>query len=242
MDKDVVVCMGSSTVAGKGIFNLFKELEKRPQNNHYKFINMGVGGDLAYNGLQRLPKVIAESPKRVIILIGGNDILATVFPNVKKYFTLWKKLPQEPSKEWFHENVLKTVKTLKEKTSAKIAVCSLAEVGEDPNSKNPSQRQMNILCKEYAEIIRKICKEEQVSYIPLYENLHEQILHSPGKSFTRFSFLAFYRDYIFKEFILRKSFDQIAQENGWKFHIDGVHLNTRGGQILTDAIQQFLDK
>lgn len=242
MDKETVVCLGASTIAGKGTFNVIKELEARPQNNHFTFINIGVGGDLAYNGLQRLPNVIAKNPDRVIILIGGNDILATVFPNVKKYFTLWKKLPQQPSKEWFYENLLEIVKTLKEKTVAKIAVCSLTEVGEAPDSKNPAQREMNILYKEYAEIIKQICKDEHINYIPLYEKLHQQIQVSPGKSFTTFSFLAFYRDYIFKEFILRKNFDQISQENGWKFHIEGVHLNTRGGKIFADAVQQFLDK
>lgn len=41
--------------------------------------------------------------------------------------------------------------------------------------------------------------------------------------------------------ILGRSFDQIAQSNGWEFHIDGIHLNTRGGRILTEVVQQFLD-
>jgi lysophospholipase L1-like esterase len=41
--------------------------------------------------------------------------------------------------------------------------------------------------------------------------------------------------------ILRHSFDQISQTNGWEFHIDGIHLNTKGGRILAEAIQQFLD-
>jgi hypothetical protein len=41
--------------------------------------------------------------------------------------------------------------------------------------------------------------------------------------------------------ILRRSFDEIARINGWEFHIDGIHLNTRGGRILTEAVQHFLD-
>jgi hypothetical protein len=41
--------------------------------------------------------------------------------------------------------------------------------------------------------------------------------------------------------ILRRSFDQISQRNGWELHIDGIHLNTKGGRILTDVVQQFLD-
>ena len=41
--------------------------------------------------------------------------------------------------------------------------------------------------------------------------------------------------------ILRQSFDQISRVNGWQVHIDGIHLNTNGGRILTEAVQQFLD-
>lgn len=41
--------------------------------------------------------------------------------------------------------------------------------------------------------------------------------------------------------ILRRSFDEISRSNGWEFHIDGIHLNTRGGRILAEAVQRFLD-
>jgi len=29
--------------------------------------------------------------------------------------------------------------------------------------------------------------------------------------------------------------------NGWTFHVDGVHLNRRGGAIVVDVVQEFLD-
>jgi lysophospholipase L1-like esterase len=41
--------------------------------------------------------------------------------------------------------------------------------------------------------------------------------------------------------VLRQSFDRIARINGWQFHVDGIHLNTQGGRILREAVQQFLD-
>jgi hypothetical protein len=42
--------------------------------------------------------------------------------------------------------------------------------------------------------------------------------------------------------ILGHSFDEIALMNGYQFHIDGVHLNTRGGEVLADLVQEFLDR
>jgi hypothetical protein len=62
-----------------------------------------------------------------------------------------------------------------------------------------------------------------------------------AKPFSRFSFASLYRDYLIREMILRQSFDEISRINGWQFHIDGIHLNTRGGRILTETVQQFLD-
>jgi lysophospholipase L1-like esterase len=242
MDKEIVVCLGSSTIAAKGTYNWIRELEQQPQNKNFTFINLGVGGDLSYNALSRLPKVLASKPDKVFMLIGGNDILATVFPNVKRFFTKWKQLPNDPSPLWFGQNVEKIIKELKKKTMAEVFLISLPQVGEDPTSANPTQTKLNRLYEEYNNVLKNIAQKEKINYIPLYEELHKQILAFPGKAFTRFSFLSFYRDYVFREFLLKKSFDQIAKLNGWKFHIDGVHLNTNGGKILVELVQKALNK
>ncbi|MFZ2804669.1 MAG: GDSL-type esterase/lipase family protein [Patescibacteria group bacterium] len=236
-----VACLGSSTTASRGTFKWIDELAHRPRNRQFRFVNLGVGGDLAYNALQRLPRVIASHPDKVIVIIGGNDVLAHVFKNVRKFFGGWKRLPHEPSPEWFKQNLEAIVHGLKHGTSADIALVSLPPIGEDPHPTDPVQQELNFRIKQYSQIIQETAREEHVSYIPLYERLQEQIKVSPGPAFTRFSFLSFYRDYVLREFILRKSFDEIARLNGWKFHIDGVHLNTRGGMVLAGLVQDFLD-
>ena len=54
----VVACLGSSSTAGRGqAFDWIAELKRRPRNQRVRFHNFGVGGDLAYNALERLPKV-----------------------------------------------------------------------------------------------------------------------------------------------------------------------------------------
>jgi len=53
-------------------------------------------------------------------------------------------------------------------------------------------------------------------------------------------FLPLYYD-AFEQFILGRSLDEISRRNGWAFHIDGVHLNSRGGNMLVDLVQEFLD-
>ncbi len=52
-------------------------------------------------------------------------------------------------------------------------------------------------------------------------------------------FLSFYRD-AFRLLVLHRSLDEIAQKNGWRFHTDGLHLNSRGGKMLADLVQEFI--
>jgi lysophospholipase L1-like esterase len=218
------------------------ELESRPQNSRFRFVNSGVGGDLSFNIVRRLRRVTSMQPDRVIILIGANDILASVFPNFRRIVRVWKGLPAEPTVQRFEENLRLITRRLRQETNARIALSSLAPVGEDPHSKDAVQARLNTLFAAYSEVIRDVSSREGTDYIEFYEAFQDQLARSQAaKPFTRFSFLSFYRDYLVREMILRRSFDEISRINGWEFHIDGIHLNTRGGRILTEAVQQFLD-
>jgi lysophospholipase L1-like esterase len=186
--------------------------------------------------------VITLRPERVIILIGTNDIMATVFPNFRRFARLFKRLHEEPSPARFEENLHFTVHKLQRETNARIGLSSLAPVGEDPNSRHPVQARLNELIATYNGIIRDVASTARTHYIPFWESFEDQLVRAgSAKPFTHFSFASFYRDYLFREVILRQSFDRISRMNGWQFHIDGIHLNTKGGRILTEAVQQFLD-
>jgi lysophospholipase L1-like esterase len=237
-----VACVGSSTTASKGTYRWIAELESRPQNSRFRFVNLGVGGDLSFNTVRRLRRVIGIQPDRVIILIGTNDILASVLPNFRRIVRVWKGLPQEPTVQRFQENLELITRRLRQETNARIALSSLAPVGEDPHSKYAVQSRLNDLCTAYNDAIREVSSREGTDYIEFYEAFQDQLEHSKNaKPFTRFSFPSFYRDYVVREMILRRSFDEMSRINGWEFHIDGIHLNTRGGRILTEVVQRFLD-
>ena len=239
---ETVACVGSSTTASKGTFRWIAELESRPQNSRFRFVNLGVGGDLSFNIVRRLRRVIGTQPDRVIIMIGTNDILASVFPNFRRIIRVWKGLPAEPTVQRFKDNLALITRRLRQDTQARIALSSLAPLGEDPHSSDPVQSRLNDLCAALSGVIRDVSLREGTYYIPFYEAFQDQLIHSQtAKPFTRFSFPSFYRDYLFREMILRRSFDEISRINGWEFHIDGIHLNTRGGRILTQAVQEFLD-
>jgi lysophospholipase L1-like esterase len=235
-----IAFLGSSTTAGKGeAFDWIGALKKRDREGKFGFYNFGVGGDLAYGVRARLPEVIRIRPDKVVVLVGGNDVLVRVFENAKRALVDAKHLPGTPTPEWFTENLEAVVDELKSKTNAKIALVSLPPIGENMNSNEPIQKKLNQLIEQYSLIIKNIAEKEELTYIPLYERLRDQIIADPGRTLEKFRFRDFYWD-AFRYFILRQSGDEIARKNGWKFHVDGVHLNSRGGTILTDLVEGFL--
>jgi lysophospholipase L1-like esterase len=239
---ETVACLGSSTTASKGTYKWIAELQKRPQNRRFRFVNMGVGGDLSFNVIGRLQRAISVRPDRVVILIGTNDILASVFPNFRRLARVWKRLPDEPSPGRFADNLELITCRLQHETNARVALSSLAPVGEDLQSTNAVQSRLNELFADYNRVIRDTAASKGLDYIPFYEFFQEELDRvKSAKPFTRLSFPSLYRDYLFRQLILRRSFDEIARMNGWEFHIDGIHLNTKGGTILTEVVQRFLD-
>jgi lysophospholipase L1-like esterase len=240
--ETIVACLGSSSTEARGPYDWIRDLEQRPGNENLRFYRFAAGGDLAFNGLQRLPKLIDCRPDCVVVFLGGNDVMASM-PEESTYYRvmlkLTKHLPQKPSPQWFRENMLLIVRRLKSETSARIALCSLPPWGEDLNSTDPFQAELNQGFAEHNEILRDIASAERVGYLPFYERMCELILASPGRAFTKFDIFPFYRD-LYRQYVLRKSNDQIAELNGWKFHRDGIHLNSRSGKILAELVQEFI--
>ena len=192
----IVACLGSSSTAGKGqAFNWIMELQRRLGERRVTFRNFGVGGDLAYNALQRLSDVVASHPKKIVVFIGGNDVLALVSTKARTFFRISKRLPRDSSAEWFRENLRAIVLRLKAETLAAIALCSLPPIGEDPISANPFQGELNRRIEEFSDIIRGVARQEGTDYIAIYETIIAEIMKSPQRrAFTGFSFLPFYRD------------------------------------------------
>lgn len=235
----VVACLGASATVAIGSYDWIRDLEQRPGNARFRFHRFAEGGDLAYNGLQRLPAIINCHPDDVIVLLGDNDVLALISKAHYGFVRLTKHLPCRPSPEWYRENMQAIVRRLKSETSARIALCSLIPIGEDPGSTNPFQAAANRLIAEYSAILKEIASAEAVSYLLVYERLHALIVASPGRAFTSFNFLPFYRD-VFRQFVLRQNHDEIGRRNGYHFHRDGIHLNSPSGRVLADLVQEFL--
>ncbi|HUI90438.1 MAG TPA: GDSL-type esterase/lipase family protein [Anaerolineales bacterium] len=240
LKKKIVACLGASATVAIGSYDWIRDLEQRPGNAPFCFYRFAEGGDLAYNGRRRVPAIIKREPDYIIVLLGENDVLALISKKVQRFVRIGKQIPRQPSPEWYRENMQTIARDLKSGTSARIALCSLIPLGEDPKPVDPFQAEANRRIAEYSAILEDVASLEGLRYLPLYERMQELILASPGRPFTSFDFLPFYRD-VFRQFVLRMDHDEIGRLNGWRFHRDGIHLNSISGKILADLAHEFIN-
>jgi hypothetical protein len=176
------------------------------------------------------------------VLIGTNDVLATTFPNFRRFATRFRGLSQPPSVEAFRANLMDTTGRIRDETNASVGPEFSCARSESPGSDDPTPAKLNTLFADYSQVITEVAARAGALYIPLYERFVDAMRHAgTQKPFTRLSFRALYRGYLLREFVQRRSFDEIARINGWQFPIDGIRLNTRGGTIRADVVEGFLD-
>ena len=234
-----VVCFGASLTAGTVSFNYIELLEARHSLKEFRFINHGVNGDLAWNGLQRLDQVIAEQPDFVTILIGTNDVNATMSERNLIRYKAFNHLPTEPTLAWYESNLRIIVKRLKEETPARLAMLSLAVIGEDLD------HEANRKAELYNEVIRRIAREENLDYLPLHERVldylreHEadraqlppRLEYSDGLTNVGNAFALHASGF---------SWDEVSRRNGLLVTTDGLHLNSVGAGMIADLIEAWL--
>lgn len=235
-----VACFGASLTAGTVSFDYLSLLRERPELAGFEFVNHGVNGDLAWNGLQRLDRVVAERPDYVSILIGTNDVNCTLSERNRLRYVHFNNLPVEhPDLAWYEENLRAIVRRLKAGTTARIAVMTLAVIGED------LEHEANRQVARYNAAIERIAREEAVPCLPLHERMvawlreHEADraglpprlayrdgLHNVGNA------LALHAQGL--------SWDQVSARNGLLLTTDCLHLNSRGAGMIADLIASWL--
>ena len=110
-----LVFLGDSITNGSVSSNFVTLLNKSLGDSFY-LLNAGVDGDLVWNALQRIPSLIARNPDAFIILLGTNDVNASLSPENNMGYVLGKNLPQTPNFDWFTANYTSLLTNLKQST------------------------------------------------------------------------------------------------------------------------------
>lgn len=230
-----VVCFGDSITRGQVSANYVAMLEESLDHAEYIFVNSGVNNDFSYNLLQRVDQIISLNPQIVVILIGTNDVIATLDTVGLEVGLLIKGLPHPPGLEWFRGNVIETIQRLKAETKSQIGLASIPILGEDLDSL-PIQR-----VKSYNEVLKEIAGKEQVGYIPVFEHQLEAInAAQPGKGRAFQGELQLSVELLASRFLRKESYETISQREGFTLLTDGVHMNTQGAQLIAHEIEAFI--
>lgn len=232
-----VLTIGDSITHGAMSANYVKLLEHRFSGQEYSFINAGINAELVWNVLQRVDDIIACDPDYITILIGSNDVLATLSESRMKKYIRYQGIPREADRLWFEDNLRELILTLKNSTTAEIAVLSLPPVTEDPG------HQGYLSAAEYSRTVKSLAEETGIHYLPLHEEMDKILCRDvqvrqegiPFASHNMVLGMATVQRYIF-----RRSWNQISEKNGLYFLTDNIHLNERAADMIAGLIGDFL--
>lgn len=98
LPKDsLVVALGDSLTFGYGASKNNDYPSILAQKTGWRIVNAGVNGDTTADVLKRLPDVLSQNPKLVLLSIGGNDVLKRVPKNTTEnnLMTIIRKIQQQ---------------------------------------------------------------------------------------------------------------------------------------------------
>ncbi len=146
--KGQIVLAGDSITDMYSYYELFDAYRKESGKKVY---NRGIGGDTTNRLLERLESnVLCLEPEKVVYLIGTNDIACGA------------------SIDYVAANIKKLIEETKNRCpQCKIAVQSVYPVIDHKKRKNKKIKPLN-------ELIKKICRDENVIYIDLYDELCDE--------------------------------------------------------------------
>lgn len=228
-----VILIGDSITHGTVSFNYVDYLQDKLGGQGFEFINAGINSNLAYNVVQRLPEIHACQPDYVIILIGTNDVNATLSESRAQRYIQKMKLPRAPDQAWYYENYSHILQSLQQKTSARIAVLSLPVLGEDLNSA------ANRRVMQYSQTIQALARQYKVQYLPLNERQRD-FLNKQTQTVQLCQGDPPVEMAVARHFLLRQSWDEIAARQGFYLTTDCLHMNRAGGLMIADLVEEFL--
>ncbi|EOQ98336.1 GDSL-like protein [Leptospira wolbachii serovar Codice str. CDC] len=222
-----IVFLGDSITHGRVSYDYVAAIAKHPNLVNYQVINEGINSRLTVQILEQLDPLKELKPDIVFLLIGTNDLKATLSPDeYNRYANLWK-LKEPVTEESFVTNLTKVIQTIKKDTKAKLIVFSPPVLGEDPES-IPFQRS-----KRFAELTKEVVTKEKAIYKPLHETLSKGLETSNikiRKPYIQSTWGMYWT--ILKYYSTTATWDDLGESNGYYYLTDAIHLNERGGKIL----------
>ena len=237
-----VVFLGDSLtegVPGATYLSLLTELVAvDPRLNGTELVNAGRGGDTVFNLARRvISDVVPVAPDWVVIFIGANDCTSALrwralpTPAVlrsRAYFTNQKSLhwPVTPSRYTHGLRIL--VDAIRNRTSARVAICTPAVVGE--SSRSRAWR----LLDRYADAARQVAGERECALIDVHATFTRAVDELPSPPpVARLSRGAL-------SLLGGMPVGEYSHLLGFCLTVDGIHFSHTGALIMADLLHDWL--
>lgn len=232
--KPRIVCAGDSNTHGNMGYNWVNDLQK--EKTDFQVVNAGINADLAISLQRRLDEIIELEPSYITILIGTNDVNASMSDkNFKRYVDNGKVKPTDViSVEGFERVLEQIVNDLKLKTKAKIALISLPLIGED------LLHEVNQTADRYSKLIFDTSKRLDVDFLDFRSLLKKNLTSSKDQPAYENYFLLMQKSLV-KYYYLRQSWDKISRNHGTELTHDLLHQNKKSATLLRSLVSDWID-
>jgi lysophospholipase L1-like esterase len=231
--RPAVVVLGASTVRGNVSYPIVKALGRRLPG--YQLVNGGLNGTTARQATDRVPDVAACAPDAVIVMVGGNDLLAITDNPLARLNINLAGTEERPTYADYATDLATLVARLADSTDARIALCSLPIAGERLDSDT------NVAVDRMNEVIRSVAHRTGVAFLPVDRHVKELLLKvrgRVGKDVPR------HPGVILGAAVLRLGLGLplgwIARVNGYTLLSDGIHLTGRAGEVVAGVMAEFV--
>jgi lysophospholipase L1-like esterase len=232
-NKPVFIAFGDSLTQGNMSANWLDILEAKLAN--MQFFNAGMNADLTYTLLNRIDEITSCKPQIISLLVGSNDVMATLSAaRMKRYYELGK-ITEDAYFEGFESNYRKIIEILLSETDAKIMVISLPPITENFSFIG------NQKADKYSETIKEIAKEYGLIYIPFREKLRENMPNNNGQLDDFEDSINLLRKAAIKKNFLGQSWNEIAKSRQAKYLTDNIHLNEDAAEILSNLVAKEIE-
>lgn len=232
-----LVCCGDSLTHGNMSADYVAPLAAELAPRAVEVFNAGINADLTETLLARLDDVVAAQPDFATVLIGTNDVNASLGPGQLQHYRRLGKLrgPALPSAEAYRATLTAVVRRLRRETPARVALLSLPPLSEDLT------HEANQRADAYSQIIKEVAAQEGAEYLPLREQLVAELRARPSQPRIRFEQTTqLVRLAVVQRYALRQSWDAIARGHGCRFLTDNLHLNSAAAAVVTQLIAEWV--
>jgi len=200
----------------------------------HRLVNLGVGGDTVSSLLHRIRRLPRRARFDLAFLwVGVNDFVPEKRGRVRVTGTL---MPQRPAVDMgtFRVDYAAALDVLRALSTRVVAVSPLfkGEWADDP---------LNQGLKVMTEIIREVATERgDVTFLDLRTEMIARLIESPGPDYgpgkpfrVLWDVLTARSDAVI---------DRRATRRGYRYSLDGLHLNTRGADYVTERFRNAIKR